>query len=115
MIMMLPFLTAMLTVWFGIRGQRRMCLSLWFINLLIFAAWCRFHMTDPLGFSLYAMASNYFYNDSFRCLRRLNTLALAGVCGILLLAFVWQFAFNQLPCTLCLLQRLALDRSDTHP
>jgi hypothetical protein len=52
MIMMLPFLTGMLTVWFGIRGQRRMCLSLWFITLVIFAAWCHVHMTDPLGFSL---------------------------------------------------------------
>lgn len=37
----------------------------------------------------------------------LNALALAGVCGILLMAFFWQFAFHELPCPLCLLQRLA--------
>lgn len=53
------------------------------------------------------MASNYFYNDAFRFSRALNTLALAGICAILLTAFVWQIAFNELPCPLCLLQRLA--------
>lgn len=52
MIMMLPFLTAMLAVWFGIRGQRPACLALWLLTLAIFAAWCNFHMSDSLGLSL---------------------------------------------------------------
>lgn len=52
MIMMLPFLTGMLAVWFGIRGQRPACFSLWLFTMVIFAVWCKFHMTDPLGLSL---------------------------------------------------------------
>jgi disulfide bond formation protein DsbB len=36
---------------------------------------------------------------------RLNVLALFGVGFILLFAFAWQFAFNELPCPLCYLQR----------
>lgn len=53
------------------------------------------------------MASNYISNDAFGLSRALNGLALAGVCAILLMAFVWQLAFNELPCPLCLLQRAA--------
>jgi hypothetical protein len=52
MIMMLPFLTGMLGVWFGIRGLRAMCITFWLITLAIFIVWARFHITDPLGFSL---------------------------------------------------------------
>lgn len=52
MIMMLPFLTGMLAVWFGIRYRRGWCLWLWFITLLIFVASAKFHMTDSLGFSV---------------------------------------------------------------
>jgi hypothetical protein len=52
MIMMLPFLSGMLAVWFGIKGRRTACVTLWFITLAIFAAWCNVHMTDPLAVSL---------------------------------------------------------------
>ena len=38
----------------------------------------------------------------------LNALALAAVCGSLLEAFYWQIVFNELPCPLCQLQRVAL-------
>jgi disulfide bond formation protein DsbB len=37
----------------------------------------------------------------------LNALALYAIAGILLMAFYWQFAFRELPCPLCLLQRVA--------
>jgi disulfide bond formation protein DsbB len=37
-----------------------------------------------------------------------NALALAGVCGSLLMALYWQVVFNELPCPLCQLQRVAL-------
>lgn len=37
----------------------------------------------------------------------LNTLALAGICGILLFAFAWQLVYDEVPCPLCLLQRAA--------
>lgn len=37
----------------------------------------------------------------------LNTLALAGLCGVLLFAFAWQLLYNEIPCPLCLLQRVA--------
>lgn len=40
--------------------------------------------------------------------RILNALALLGVSAILCMAFVWQFAYGELPCPLCLLQRVAL-------
>jgi hypothetical protein len=52
MVMMLPFLTGMASVWFGITGRRTMCLWLWALTLAIFAAWCGVHMTDPLSLSL---------------------------------------------------------------
>lgn len=52
MIMMLPFLTGLLAVWFGMRGQRKSCIALWAITTIVFIAWARFHITDPLGFSL---------------------------------------------------------------
>lgn len=52
MIMMLPFLTGMLAAWFGLKGHRPACISLWLLTLAIFAAWCKFHMTDPMGLSL---------------------------------------------------------------
>lgn len=38
----------------------------------------------------------------------LNALALLAITGALVLAFGWQIFFNELPCPLCLLQRLAL-------
>lgn len=53
------------------------------------------------------MSNHYFHNDRFRLSRTLNMLALAGVCAILLAAFAWQLAFDELPCPLCLLQRVA--------
>lgn len=52
-------------------------------------------MTAALSSSRYALAT------------LLNVLALAAICGVLLMAFVWQLAFHELPCPLCLLQRAA--------
>ncbi len=53
------------------------------------------------------MMNHSFHNNSFQLSRTLNTLALAGICAVLLMAFAWQLAFNELPCPLCLLQRVA--------
>jgi len=39
---------------------------------------------------------------------RLNALALYGVSAVLILAFYWQLVYDELPCPLCLLQRVAL-------
>lgn len=39
---------------------------------------------------------------------RLNALALYAISGVLLFAFYWQFAYGELPCPLCLLQRVAI-------
>jgi len=52
MIMMLPFLTGLVAVWFGVAGKRRPCVTFWVLTLLIFAAWCQHHMTSPLALSL---------------------------------------------------------------
>lgn len=49
-----------------------------------------------------------FSRSSARGSRILNGLALLGVSAILCMAFVWQFAYGELPCPLCLLQRVAL-------
>lgn len=38
---------------------------------------------------------------------RLNALALYAISAVLLMAFYWQIAFDELPCPLCLLQRVA--------
>lgn len=52
MIMMLPFLTGLVAVWFGLLGKRRPCVAFWLITLAVFAASCQFHMTSPLALSL---------------------------------------------------------------
>ena len=39
---------------------------------------------------------------------RLNALTLYGVSGVLILAFYWQLVYDEVPCPLCLLQRVAL-------
>jgi disulfide bond formation protein DsbB len=39
---------------------------------------------------------------------RLNALALYAISGALLFAFYWQVAYDELPCPLCLLQRVAV-------
>lgn len=38
---------------------------------------------------------------------RLNAVALYTISALLLVAFYWQFAYDELPCPLCLLQRVA--------
>lgn len=40
--------------------------------------------------------------------RSLNFIVMMGMIGILIGAFVYQFSYRQLPCTLCLLQRVAM-------
>ena len=39
---------------------------------------------------------------------RLNALVLYAVSAVLIMAFYWQLAYDELPCPLCLLQRVAL-------
>lgn len=38
--------------------------------------------------------------------RSFDTLALLGICGVLVVAFYYQFALGELPCPLCALQRV---------
>jgi hypothetical protein len=52
MIMLLPFLTALIAIWFAIRGQRAAAIGLWVITLAIYVAWMKYHMTDALNISL---------------------------------------------------------------
>ncbi len=54
-----------------------------------------------------AMATTYFSKPLAPLSRALNTLALAGITLVLGMAFYWQLAFNEIPCPLCLLQRVA--------
>ena len=40
--------------------------------------------------------------------RTLNSIGLLVICGVLIFAYVFQFALDELPCPLCLLQRVGL-------
>lgn len=53
------------------------------------------------------MKPSVFHADSSPFSRGLNMLALAGICAVLGMAFLWQVAYKELPCPLCLLQRTA--------
>ncbi|MER1968920.1 disulfide bond formation protein B [Castellaniella sp. GW247-6E4] len=46
------------------------------------------------------------FSDSRRMSGWVNAIGLAAVCGVLLMAFVWQVVYDELPCPLCLLQRV---------
>lgn len=52
MVMMLPFLTALISAWYCWRGGRRAAMSWWAVTAAIYVAWCFYHMTDPLKISL---------------------------------------------------------------
>jgi len=55
-------------------------------------------------FNSYSLASPVEHRLSYS----LNLLALLGISFSLIIAFFYQFAFNELPCPLCQLQRLGL-------
>jgi len=48
MVMMLPFFTASLAIWFGLRGRREPCLWVWLLTALIYLIWCNYHMSNHL-------------------------------------------------------------------
>lgn len=52
MIMMLPFLTSALAVWYGMLGKRRPCFTLWLATLLIFVAGAGPHLARPFVLAL---------------------------------------------------------------
>jgi hypothetical protein len=52
MIMMLPFFTAMLAIFFGMRGQRKVAITTWVITFIIYLEWMNYHFTDKLNISL---------------------------------------------------------------
>ncbi|MEO6986350.1 MAG: disulfide bond formation protein B [Paralcaligenes sp.] len=49
----------------------------------------------------------HFHTDPFYTSRVINTFALLAICGVLGFAFAWQLIYNEIPCPLCLLQRVA--------
>lgn len=52
MIMMLPFLTALIAIVLTMRGARMPAIIFWSITFIIFLAWLQYHMTDKLNISL---------------------------------------------------------------
>ncbi|MFI2811203.1 MULTISPECIES: DUF5993 family protein [Microbulbifer] len=52
MVMMLPFVTVLLSAWFAWRGSRAGAVGWWLATLAIFVAWCFYHMTSHLDISL---------------------------------------------------------------
>lgn len=52
MIMMLPFLTALIAIVFTMRGARMPAIIGWGVTFIIFLAWLQYHMTDKLNISL---------------------------------------------------------------
>jgi uncharacterized membrane protein len=51
MIMMLPFFTALLAIFFGMRGQRTVAITAWAVTFVIYLGWLKYHMTDQLNLS----------------------------------------------------------------
>ncbi|WP_369974291.1 DUF5993 family protein [Microbulbifer sp. A4B17] len=49
--MMLPFLTVTLSVWAVWNGRRRSAIGWWLLTMVIFIAWCGYHMTRELTLS----------------------------------------------------------------
>ncbi|MFS1523638.1 DUF5993 family protein [Microbulbifer sp. 2304DJ12-6] len=49
--MMLPFLTVLIAIWSLWKGRRRAVIGWWLATLLIYIAWCAYHMTGVLGLS----------------------------------------------------------------
>ena len=52
MVMMLPFLSALLAIWFTLRGNRPYTIRTWIFTFVIFLVWMQYHMTDKLNISL---------------------------------------------------------------
>jgi hypothetical protein len=52
MIMMLPFLTALIAIGLTFRGERMPTIISWSITFLIFLVWLNYHMSDKLNISL---------------------------------------------------------------
>ncbi len=52
MVMMLPFLSALLAIWFTLRGNRPYTIRTWIFTFVIFLVWMQYHMTDKLSLSL---------------------------------------------------------------
>ena len=52
MIMFLPFLTAAIAIWFGLRGSRAGTIAMWAVTFVIYLAWLKYHITDQLAISL---------------------------------------------------------------
>jgi hypothetical protein len=51
MIMMLPFLTALVAIFLSMRGERTPAMIGWGVTFIIFLVWLKFHMTDKLNLS----------------------------------------------------------------
>lgn len=51
--------------------------------------------------------TSYSISGSERFSSLMNILGLAGICGVLAMALIWQVVFDEPPCPLCLLQRAA--------
>jgi hypothetical protein len=49
---MLPFLSALLAIWFSLRGNRPYTIRAWVFTFVVFLAWMHYHMTDKLNISL---------------------------------------------------------------
>ena len=52
MIMMLPFLTAVASIWLSMKGQRMGAIGAWVETFIIYLVWMKYHMTDSLNISL---------------------------------------------------------------
>ncbi len=52
------------------------------------------------------MHASVFHAQPPLASRLMNTLVLAGLCGVMGMALAWQLIYDELPCPLCLLQRV---------
>lgn len=52
MIMVLPFIIALMAILFIMRGQAKTGLWLWVLLIGIYLGWCQYHMNDTLAITL---------------------------------------------------------------
>jgi hypothetical protein len=52
MIMVLPFVIALLAIFFIMWGQAKTGLWLWVLLMGVYLSWCQYHMNDTLAITL---------------------------------------------------------------
>ena len=99
--MSLPFLLFACGLAAAWTRQREAAMGFWVAGVLVLLVLFRFHATDVLNLATVSWERSVTADLS----RLLNALGLVAVDTVLVLAFVDQLWFRDLPCPICILQR----------